>query len=855
MVLREEIRLRLWPNNTIVEFDHGINAAVQKLRDALGDSASEPRYVETVARRGYRFLGAVEKLGEPEPADPPPEIDQSHLEGTTVSHYRILEKLGEGGMGVVWRAHDPRLNRDVAIKISPERFSDRFEREARVIAALNHPKICTLYDVGPNFLVMELIEGESPKGPLPLEEALRIAHQIADALDAAHEKGIVHRDLKPGNIKIKPDGAVKVLDFGLAKTIELASGDPEDSPTVTVAGMIIGTAAYMSPEQARGKIVDRRADIWAFGVVLYELLTGRRPFHGNALQEMVASVVKDHPDLSEIPAQVRPLVERCLEKDPRKRLRDIGDAWGLLEEPAIAAPPKQTGKWLLWAFAGVLAVVGALGWLRTGSYGNERLEMTLSIVPPAGVTLNPTSSPVISPDGSAVMYNGTPTYVCLLTSSECRLVPGPGTGITGPGFWSPDSTTVVFPNPTGSLMKVRMPDGAAETIGALHFGPRGGSWSDAGTILIADGVLFAGPASGGDFKHVDVPESSPLGVRSKYYPEFLPGGEDFLFLFAPAQDPDEAGVFLATLRDGRAVDPVLLFKNQTAARYTPAGGGRLLFVRGDNLYSQHLNRRARKLEGEPELVALGVASVSKDQHLGYFSVAGNGTVVWRPGKAAASQVTEFDRQGNPIRTSGPLESYDSLVLSPDEKRLLVSAFPAGWLVDVGQPGRLDLPKGVIWFGWSAGGSKLIGVRGPPPGLEFVEISATGSGEVQGLRKMGLAYFRGLPRISGDGKQVVVNVDHQLISTQIEGASDEIKPRVVVRSGGQPFGLSFSPDGRWFTYEEKGPGGGLYVQPLPGLGPRRQISATGGRAVWRRDGKEIVFWDGKSVMSVPVEWWR
>jgi DNA-binding winged helix-turn-helix (wHTH) protein len=281
VVLREEIRLKLWPNNTIVEFDHGINAAVQKLRDALGDSASEPRYVETVARRGYRFLGEVEKVGEPQPADSRSEMDQSHLEGTTVSHYRILEKLGEGGMGVVWRAHDPRLNRDVAIKISEERFSDRFEREARAIAALNHPNICTLYDVGPNFLVMELIEGESLKGPLPLEEALRIAHQIADALDAAHEKGIVHRDLKPENIKIKPDGTVKVLDFGLAKVPDKTpSGEifeHSQSPTldpVSRVGMVVGTAAYMPPEQARGKLVDKRADIWAFGVILYEMLTG-----------------------------------------------------------------------------------------------------------------------------------------------------------------------------------------------------------------------------------------------------------------------------------------------------------------------------------------------------------------------------------------------------------------------------------------------------------------------------------------------------------------------------------------------------------------------------------------------------
>jgi serine/threonine protein kinase len=274
-------------------------------------------------------------------------------------------------MGVVCHAHDPRLNRDVAIKVSAERFSDRFEREARAIAALNHPNICTLYDVGPNFLVMELIEGESPKGPLPLEEALRTARQIADALDAAHEKGIVHRDLKPGNIKIKPDGSVKVLDFGLAKTIEAPSGDPEDSPTVTVAGMIMGTAAYMSPEQARGKIVDKRADIWAFGVVLYELLTGRRPFHGNDLQEMLASVVKDEPDLQQAPARVQRLLRSCLEKDPKQRLQAIGDWRLLLEEPTAPMTAKR-GVWPVASAA--LAVVAATLAIRYGRRG-ARLSM------------------------------------------------------------------------------------------------------------------------------------------------------------------------------------------------------------------------------------------------------------------------------------------------------------------------------------------------------------------------------------------------------------------------------------------------------------------------------------------------
>src|SRR6202171_6211606 len=232
--------------------------------------------------------------------------------GDHLGPYEILSPIGKGGMGEVWKAHDPRLNRDVAIKVSAAQFSERFEREAKAIAALNHPNICQIYDVGPDYLVMEYIEGETPKGPMPLDEALRIARQIADALEAAHDKGITHRDLKPGNIKIKPDGTVKVLDFGLAKVTAGTASSGENSPTLTIgmtqAGMILGTAAYMAPEQARGKeSVDKRADIWAFGVVLYELLTGKRLFEGEDVGDTLASVIKEQPNLDDVPQQVRPL--------------------------------------------------------------------------------------------------------------------------------------------------------------------------------------------------------------------------------------------------------------------------------------------------------------------------------------------------------------------------------------------------------------------------------------------------------------------------------------------------------------------------------------------------------------------
>src|SRR5579863_6963753 len=277
-------------------------------------------------------------------SSPPMELKP----GDKLGAYEIVSAIGKGGMGEVWRARDPKLGRDVAIKVSAQQFTDRFEREARAIAALNHANVCTLYHIGPNYLVMEYIEGPTlaeriKQGPIPLEEALGYANQIADALEAAHEKNIVHRDLKPANVKIRPDGSVKVLDFGLAKAGE-AQEVTADSPTMmpgTQMGMILGTAGYMSPEQARGKVVDKRADIWAFGVVLYEMVTGKRLFQGEDLTETLASVVKDKPDLSDVPAEVRPLLARCLEKDPKRRLRDIGD-WELpLVETDATAPSRS----------------------------------------------------------------------------------------------------------------------------------------------------------------------------------------------------------------------------------------------------------------------------------------------------------------------------------------------------------------------------------------------------------------------------------------------------------------------------------------------------------------------------------
>src|SRR5271166_4460190 len=474
--------------------------------------------------------------------------------GEKLGPYEILGPLGAGGMGEVYRARDPRLNRDVAIKISKERFSERFEREARAVAALNHPNICTIYDVGPNYLVMEFIEGESPKGPMPLDEALRIMRQVADALEAAHEKGIVHRDLKPGNIRIKPDGTAKVLDFGLAKNVEPESGDPRDSPTLTItatrAGMILGTAAYMSPEQARGRTVDKRTDIWAFGVVLFEMLTGRKLFQGEDVTETLASVVKDTPDLGPAPPEVRRLLESCLEKDPRKRLRDIGD-WAKLLGPApTAAPQAKRASILPWAIA-VAAVLAAIGlgviaW-RHFAEQSQVLRLTLP-VPEKAQMAGMAALPKISPDGRRVAYTtqvGGKAGLWLrdLDGLNTQLLPGTE-GAKWP-FWSPDSGWIAF-FADDQLKKINVTGGPVLTVCDAPNGLTG-TWSQLDWIVFYRyaGGLFLVPASGGTPKPLSTPNSAAAELVLRA-PWFLPDGRHFLYT-ARSSDPRGARVYVDSI--------------------------------------------------------------------------------------------------------------------------------------------------------------------------------------------------------------------------------------------------------------------------------------------------------------------
>ena len=507
-------------------------------------------------------------------------------------------------MGEVYVARDTVLKREVALKVLPEAFARdpermaRFQREAELLASLNHPNIAIIHGLvesdGQRALVMELVPGETlvarmHRGAMSASEALPIARQIAEALEAAHERGVVHRDLKPGNVMITPAGLVKVLDFGLAATVTSTPSTPADpahSPTLTMgmtqAGVILGTAAYMSPEQAAGTLVDRRADIWSYGVVLWEMLSGRRLFGGDTIAHTLADVLRSPIDFDRLaaPAPIKHLVRRCLDRDAKTRLRDIGEARvaiaNYLAEPEGGEVPRGSGRarsWVAWTVAAALAALAIAGWLRPRTEaGSPATDLAFTIAPAAG-DLAPIGSqyatPEISPDGLAVISYGNTAQVRRLnrlTSEPLR------TGmLRNPGFWSADSRSFVFSDGK-DLKRMRVPDGAPEIVANGIATLLGGSWSDKGTLLfisVKTGPdLYAVPAAGGIAKRVEgtgLPEGT-----SVYWPEFLPDSEDFLFLAeSTSGGVEQSGIYLATLRDGRAADPVLLMRNATAARCSP----------------------------------------------------------------------------------------------------------------------------------------------------------------------------------------------------------------------------------------------------------------------------------------------
>jgi hypothetical protein len=626
------------------------------------------------------------------------------LIGETLSHYRITAALGAGGMGEVYRATDTTLGRDVAIKVlppevaqDPERLA-RFEREARLLASLNHPNIAAIYGLeeadGQPFLALELVEGEDlkerlAKGPIPVDEALEIAEQIAEALEEAHNKGIVHRDLKPANVKLTPDGKVKVLDFGLAKAWagdtpegSSPSGVLSQSPTLahtgTVAGVILGTAAYMSPEQARGKPVDKRADIWSFGVLTWEILTGQSLFAGGTVTDVIAAVVKEEPDLDALPkttpAAVRRLLSRCLRKDPRTRLPDIGAARLELQDVRAGtavevAPPsgeveevrrteRRSRARERWAWAAAFLLAAGVASL----FAYQRLTETPEPRPPAHFTLDTPKDlafsgfdPVaVSPDGRHVAFVGTSPgrnpqlWMRSLDSLEAR--PLPGTEGAGSPFWSADGTEIAF-TAGRELRKLTLAGGTVQRLCALP-DPTfvGGTWS-------ADG---------------------------------LPDARHILFAISSTKEAN-AGLFVTSLEsrgERRRIRPEF-------ARFRYAPPGALLFVRDGNLLAQRFDARKLATAGEPVPMASGVAGFSFVPDWGWFSASATGRLAWLSGQTSDTQLEWVDRQGRRLAALGEHGRYGQIAISPDDKRVVAEIAGADggydlWVIDVarGVPSRL-----------------------------------------------------------------------------------------------------------------------------------------------------------------------
>jgi Tol biopolymer transport system component len=801
----------------------------------------------------------------------------------TIAHYRMIAKIGEGGMGEVYRALDTKLGREVAIKIIPETFARdadrmmRFARESRVLASLNHPHIAAIYGVEERALVMELVEGPTlaeriAQGPIPLEEALPIARQIAEALEYAHEKGVVHRDLKPANVKLTADGQAKVLDFGLAKALanDPVAGDPADSPTLTmratVAGVIMGTAAYMSPEQARGAVADRRADIWSFGVMLYEMLTGRQIFGGETVSDTLAAVLRAELDWAALPpstpAPIRRLLRRCLERDRKKRLRDIGDAIVEIDEalagvsePSAAAPLARSSLGWLIAAISLIALAGlAMAVMHFRETPPPPVPMRFQILAPDKASFG-NSGPVLSPDGHRLAFIASGpdgqrmVWVRPLDSLAARALPGTE-GATFALFWSPDSRFIGFL--AQGLKKIEASGGPPQKLCEITGITAGGSWSRDGVIIVGrpSSGLLSVPQAGGVATQLTKPDAS-LGEIGHLMPWFLPDGRHFLYVARTEKVEDEA-IYLATL-DGKERKR-LVGARQAAAYAPPAAGsenGHLLFLREGTLLAQSLDARRFELAGEPFPVAEQVGSYLSS---GFFSVSANGALAYRSAPSSNSQLTWFDRGGKSLGTLGsPADYFGGLALSPDGKRVAVSEMDqagktAIWLLEArGVHTRFTFDMQSEMPTWSPDGTRLVFYSTRDGSGNIYQKDSSGSGNEELLSKSGSP-----ADWSPDGRYLLYNfldlkTNHRdlWVLPDPAGPPENHKPMPYLRTPFDKRQAQFSPDGHWIAYasDESGPGQyQIYVQSFPAGAGKFQVStgAGGTQPRWRRDGKEIFY---------------
>jgi len=811
--------------------------------------------------------------------------------GKRIGGYEILALIGAGGMGEVYRARDARLGRDVAIKIvSPAVAADadglrRFEREARMLASLNHPNIAAIYGVEDHgdqpALILELVEGQTladriARGPWRIDEALACAKQIADALDTAHEAGIVHRDLKPGNIKISESGTVKVLDFGLAKAIAAASApdlatDPAQSPTVTVkgtrGGVILGTAAYMSPEQARGKAIDKRTDIWAFGCVLYEMLTGRRAFAGETTSDVIAAILERQPDLStlpaSIPARIRHVIVRCLEKDPKRRARDIADVSAELDAPLAEVPATRRGRWWPLAAASVAAMLAGIAAVTWPVSAPDAPTVALTLTTEAGTTLSiGGGAAAVSPDGSRIAYpavDGTGRsgiwWRAIDATSATRLV-GTDDAIGQP-FWSPDGRHVGFVAES-AIKRVPIAGGPVAVITTLTGGNLGATWNDDDVIVFPRANrsgLFRVPASGGDGEPIS--RLDPERENSHRWPHFLPDGDHFLFT-TRSDRPENNLLSVGSLRSQvvKALRPAL-----SNAVYSK---GHLLFVDRGALMAQPFDAAALLLTGEPVAVVAAVAhNLSSSQ--GFLSASHDGRVVtYRTGSPPAWHLMWFDRRGTHVGSAGEARAYDGVRLSPDRQSIAfdmtdgetgrrdVFVMP----VSGGTPRRLTSHPATDWHPvWSPDGSQ-IAFASDRAGQSTVFRKAVdgGSDEALAYRGRSGAFARDWSR---DGRTLLVDVDEEVggRSAMVSLADGQATPVLDGSSNEVGFGR-ISPDGRWIAHEAFANGRReIFVSSLAGdrASQRFRLSTNGGILPnWRADGGEIYYETGVGdVMAATV----
>jgi serine/threonine protein kinase/Tol biopolymer transport system component len=838
--------------------------------------------------------------------------------GTKLGPYEVISALGAGGMGEVYRARDTKLGREVALKVLPEAFASdaermaRFEREAKLLASLNHPNIAAIYGfedsratgVPACALIMELVEGQTlaemisgageakdararvpaPPKALSLDEALPIARQISEGLEYAHDRGIVHRDLKPANVKVTPDGAVKILDFGLAKALEgdAAAQDPSSSPTMsrlaTQAGIILGTASYMSPEQAKGKTVDRRADIWAFGCVLYEMLSGRKPFEGETVTDILAAVVRAEPDWSPMPpatpGAVRRLLERCLQKDPKQRLRDIGEARIVLEQVASGTTPdlpeflapaaaparapmwRRVTPWVIAALA-VLAAISSTVALLTRP-GPPSFPVLSYIPPPPGTTFDDfgfSAGPVtVSPGGKQLAFSATDAagatklWVRSLASDKAQAIPG--TEDAAAPFWSPDGGSLGF-FADEKLKTVNLSSGSVQILANASCN-LGGAWSTDGTILFQPGCggpLYKISSSGG--------KSSPAaaieqGATAQVSPAFLPDGKQFLYESGcPHGGACTPSIWMGSLSSS---GQKLILKDAASPQFSD---GHLLFLQNSHVLAQSFDPATGKLSGQATVLA--EAQV--------FSVSGG--VLAFQGGTRKGRLEWYDRNGNPLGTVGTVAIYDSVRISPDGKTILAEiqnpqsdasdlwSFPAAGGVGT----RLTFGPGLKEFAtWSPDG-KYIAYTCKPDGKPAVcRKPSNGSGAEEKLFTFGPDVEKDSGFVVGwspDGRYLSLNE----FNTRVSATEVWVFPLLGDRKPFQPapvnsseYAGDFSPDGRWlayFSYESGRPE--VYVVPFPGPGGKFQISQNGGwNCMWGKNGDLYFMSIGDRLVEAKLE---